>query len=248
MNLIRAFTEHPASVGESYTEHLARAVCFGTRMVLAGIGIARLLAVPRRLGLLLAIGTAVCGCTAVVAMAPLIRARHAETAFAVTCVVLFGCIAMLFYPWVASHFLAASPVHAGIFLGTAIHDTSQVIGAALIYSQQAADTQRQSVGHAARHGGERDGDEHARQPLAQRRPARRERPQQRGHGYRGRRLSLASGCSGSCRVAIIRSFSSVIAWLPVRTNTNGSKPCNRQAIPASTMRVPKHTALARCSV
>ena len=37
MDLIRAFTEHPASVGESYTEHLVRAVCFGTRMVLAGI-------------------------------------------------------------------------------------------------------------------------------------------------------------------------------------------------------------------
>lgn len=37
MNLIRAFTGHPASVGESYTEHLARAVCFGARMVFAGI-------------------------------------------------------------------------------------------------------------------------------------------------------------------------------------------------------------------
>ena len=37
MDLIRAFTEHPASVGESYTEHLVRAVGFGTRMVLAGI-------------------------------------------------------------------------------------------------------------------------------------------------------------------------------------------------------------------
>ena len=95
------------------------------------------LTVPRRLGLLLAIGTAVCGCTAVVAMSPVIRARHAETAFAVTCVVLFGCIAMLLYPWVAGISLPASPVHAGIFLGTAIHDTSQVIGAALIYSQQA---------------------------------------------------------------------------------------------------------------
>jgi uncharacterized integral membrane protein (TIGR00698 family) len=103
----------------------------------AGLGLSRLLAVPRRLGLLLAIGTAVCGCTAVVAISPVIRARHAETAFAVTCVVLFGCIAMLLYPWVAGHFLASSPVHAGIFLGTAIHDTSQVIGAALIYSQQA---------------------------------------------------------------------------------------------------------------
>jgi uncharacterized integral membrane protein (TIGR00698 family) len=106
--------------------------------LLAGALIARALAVPRRLGLLLAIGTAVCGCTAVVAVSPVIRARHAETAFAVTCVVLFGCIAMLCYPWGAGHFLGASPVHAGIFLGTAIHDTSQVIGAALIYSQQAA--------------------------------------------------------------------------------------------------------------
>jgi uncharacterized integral membrane protein (TIGR00698 family) len=114
------------------------ALCCLTVALLAGTGIVRALAVPRRLGLLLAIGTAVCGCTAVVAVSPVIRARHAETAFAVTCVVLFGCIAMLCYPWVAGHFLAASPVHAGIFLGTAIHDTSQVIGAALIYSQQAA--------------------------------------------------------------------------------------------------------------
>jgi len=37
MNLIRAFTEHPASVGESYGEHLGRASCFGLRMVFAGI-------------------------------------------------------------------------------------------------------------------------------------------------------------------------------------------------------------------
>jgi hypothetical protein len=37
MSLIRAFTAHPASVGESYGEHLTRATCFGTRMMLAGI-------------------------------------------------------------------------------------------------------------------------------------------------------------------------------------------------------------------
>jgi uncharacterized integral membrane protein (TIGR00698 family) len=121
-----------------------------TVALLAGLGLARLLAVPRRLGILLAIGTAVCGCTAVVAMSPVIRARHAETAFAVTCVVLFGCIAMLFYPWVAGHFLAASPQHAGIFLGTAIHDTSQVIGAALIYSQQAAAPQALAAASVAK--------------------------------------------------------------------------------------------------
>lgn len=37
MNLIRAFTDHPASVGESYTQHLFRAVYFGVRMVFAGL-------------------------------------------------------------------------------------------------------------------------------------------------------------------------------------------------------------------
>jgi Family of unknown function (DUF6356) len=37
VNLIRAFTEHPASVGESYSQHLFRAVYFGLRMVFAGI-------------------------------------------------------------------------------------------------------------------------------------------------------------------------------------------------------------------
>lgn len=37
MSLLRAFTEHPASVGESYGEHLFRAVYFGTRMVFAGL-------------------------------------------------------------------------------------------------------------------------------------------------------------------------------------------------------------------
>ena len=37
MSPIRAFTEHPASVGESYGEHMGQAVCFGTRMVFAGL-------------------------------------------------------------------------------------------------------------------------------------------------------------------------------------------------------------------
>lgn len=37
MDLFRAFSEHPASVGETYTEHMGRAACFGVRMIGAGI-------------------------------------------------------------------------------------------------------------------------------------------------------------------------------------------------------------------
>lgn len=44
---------------------------------------------------------------------------------------------MLSYPWVAASTFGSSTLHAGVFLGTSIHDTSQVVGAALIYSQNA---------------------------------------------------------------------------------------------------------------
>jgi hypothetical protein len=37
MDLLRCFTAHPASVGESYAEHLVRALSFGARMMLAGV-------------------------------------------------------------------------------------------------------------------------------------------------------------------------------------------------------------------
>jgi uncharacterized integral membrane protein (TIGR00698 family) len=110
--------------------------CITTALV-SSVLIARALGIEKRLATLLAVGTAVCGCTAVIALSPAIRARGVETAFAVACVVLFGSIAMVCYPLVAAYFFADAPMHAGIFLGTAIHDTSQVVGAGLIYSQQA---------------------------------------------------------------------------------------------------------------
>jgi hypothetical protein len=37
LSMIRAFSEHPASVGETYTEHMGRAACFGGRMITAGV-------------------------------------------------------------------------------------------------------------------------------------------------------------------------------------------------------------------
>lgn len=104
--------------------------------LLAGALLCRLLRTSLQLGILLSVGTAVCGCTAIVALAPVIRARPEETGFALVVVVALGCLGMLLYPSIANHFFAASPTRAGLFLGTSIHDTSQVVGAALIYAQQ----------------------------------------------------------------------------------------------------------------
>src|SRR5262245_27218890 len=109
--------------------------CIVTALVTATL-IGRLLGLPRAFAQLLALGTAVCGCTAVAAAAPVLRARAADTGVAVTCVVLLGSTGMLLYPWLANALFHGNEVAAGMFLGTAIHDTSQVMGAATIYAQQ----------------------------------------------------------------------------------------------------------------
>lgn len=95
----------------------------------------RLLELPRRLGTLLAVGTSICGATAIVAMAPAIEADEQEVAYAVANITVFGIAAMLAYPYLAHALFDGNAVMAGLFQGTAIHETAQVAGAALIYDQ-----------------------------------------------------------------------------------------------------------------
>ena len=76
--------------------------------------------------------------TAIVSTAPAIDADEREVAYAVANVVAFGLFGMLTYPYLAHALLQRSET-VGLFLGTAIHDTSQVVGAALTYRQMYAD-------------------------------------------------------------------------------------------------------------
>lgn len=92
------------------------------------------LGLPPRLGTLIAAGTSICGVTAIVSVAPAIEADEREVAYAVANVVAFGLFGMLFYPYLAHSVLGSSET-IGLFLGTAVHDTSQVVGAALTYKQ-----------------------------------------------------------------------------------------------------------------
>ena len=96
------------------------------------------LGLPPRLGTLIAAGTSICGVTAIVSTAPAIEADEREVAYAVANVVAFGLFGMLAYPYLA-HALLGSSETIGLFLGTAVHDTSQVVGAALTYKQVYAD-------------------------------------------------------------------------------------------------------------
>lgn len=89
----------------------------------------------KRLGTLIAGGTGICGVTAIMAISPVVKAKDNEISYAVANITIFGLVGMLFYPYLANVFFSEEPIKAGLFLGTSIHDTAQVTGAALIYSQ-----------------------------------------------------------------------------------------------------------------
>jgi uncharacterized integral membrane protein (TIGR00698 family) len=100
--------------------------------------ISRAVGLPPRLGTLIAVGTAICGNSAIVATGPVIHASEDETSYAVGTITVFGLLALVIYPFVAHEIFGGDPTLAGFFLGTAIHDTAQVAGAGLLYSQQYA--------------------------------------------------------------------------------------------------------------
>ena len=110
---------------------VAAACILAALIIVTGLG--RLVGVSARLAALIAAGTSICGVTAIVALGPAIEAREDETSYAVACITIFGLLALFSYPWLAHALFGPSPLMAGIFLGTSIHDTSQVTGAGLIY-------------------------------------------------------------------------------------------------------------------
>jgi len=95
----------------------------------------RRIQLPDRLGSLIAVGTAICGNTAIVAVSPTIGAKEEETSYAVACITVFGLFAMLVYPFVAHWMFGGDPFASGLFLGSAVHDTSQVAGAGMVYQE-----------------------------------------------------------------------------------------------------------------
>jgi uncharacterized integral membrane protein (TIGR00698 family) len=109
--------------------------------LLVSLGIAALLgaafgASPKT-KLLLGCGTAICGATAVVTIAPLIEADDDEVGFAVATIFLFNLVALLAFPAIG-HALHLSDVAFGAWAGTAVNDTSAVVATGRAFSGDAA--------------------------------------------------------------------------------------------------------------
>ncbi|HFE47118.1 MAG TPA: putative sulfate exporter family transporter [Nannocystis exedens] len=91
-----------------------------------------------RLGLLIGIGTAICGGTAIAVTAPVVEADDNETAFAVTAVTLFGLLWIVVFPLIGMT-LELSQADFGVWAGTAIHATAQVMAAGFAYGPEAGE-------------------------------------------------------------------------------------------------------------
>lgn len=90
-------------------------------------------------GHLIASGTAICGGSAIAAVAPAINARNDQTATALACVFVLNSVALFLFPTLG-HLLNMSQYDFGVWTAIAIHDTSSVVGAASAYGDEALKT------------------------------------------------------------------------------------------------------------
>ena len=102
-----------------------------------GLILGKILGIHHRLAFLLSSGAAICGGTAMAAMAPIIKAKPQELLIAMTIVFLLNAVAIILFP-IIGHYLEMSNFQFGAWSALAIHDTSSVIGSAMIYSEESA--------------------------------------------------------------------------------------------------------------
>lgn len=104
---------------------------FGT-----AFAIGKLLKLPQDTTTLIGAGTAICGGSAIAAVAPVIGAKDKDIAFSISTIFLFNVLAVFIFPFVG-HLVNMSDFGFGMWAGTAINDTSSVVAAGYSFSQEA---------------------------------------------------------------------------------------------------------------
>lgn len=107
--------------------------------LLMGYALTKLLRIEQKTGHLIASGTAICGGSAIAAVAPAINARDDQTSLALATVFVLNSVALFVFP-ALGHLLEMSQHAFGTWAAIAIHDTSSVVGAAGAYGDEALRT------------------------------------------------------------------------------------------------------------
>ena len=110
------------------------ATIFGT--LILGYTIGKLLKINEKISALISSGTAICGGSAIAAVAPAIDADSEETSVSLGTVFILNSIALFIFPFIG-HALNLTENQFGVWSAIAIHDTSSVVGAAAKYGDQA---------------------------------------------------------------------------------------------------------------
>ena len=105
-------------------------------LMILGFLLGSLLKVEKKHLLLLISGTAICGGTAMAALAPIIKSKREELASSITIVFLLNLFAIIVFPFIGEA-IGLSQRQFGIFAALTIHDTASVIGAASIFGNEA---------------------------------------------------------------------------------------------------------------
>jgi uncharacterized integral membrane protein (TIGR00698 family) len=116
-------------VGRSGFVYTALGITFA---MLLGVTLAFLLRVGRVPGFLISAGTAICGGSAIAALAPVTNASEEAVAVSMGTVFVLNSVALFIFP-VIGHALHLSQTQFGLWSALAIHDTSSVVGAAARY-------------------------------------------------------------------------------------------------------------------
>jgi uncharacterized integral membrane protein (TIGR00698 family) len=104
--------------------------------MLLGILLGQMIAVRRKVSFLITVGTAICGGSAIAAVAPITNATDEEIAVSLGTVFVLNSVALLLFPLVG-YALHMSQSQFGLWAALAIHDTSSVVGAAAKYGNEA---------------------------------------------------------------------------------------------------------------
>ena len=101
-----------------------------------GLLLGRFLRVKQHASLLITVGTAICGGSAIAAVAPILDASEEDISIAMGTVFVLNSVALFVFPAIGSA-LHLSQDQFGLWAALAIHDTSSVVGASAKYGSQA---------------------------------------------------------------------------------------------------------------
>lgn len=103
-----------------------------------GFFLSRMMKLEPKLALLVTVGTAICGGSAIAAISPVIRAEEEESSLALATVFILNGVALFLFPAVG-RLVHMSGHQFGWWSAIAIHDTSSVVGAAMRFGEGAVD-------------------------------------------------------------------------------------------------------------